>query len=121
MTETERSEVVAAMVERLRPVDDVDGDYSAPIQPGVVRYSQSGAAWASWGDADGRWFRLMDAPSDPSQGFAGARVVFDADGRPLGSIDGPLMLAEVKGRCSAFCSNTGWNLASEICWSEVAH
>lgn len=114
MSAAEERAVAQAMATHLEPRLDEEGRSTlAPIVPGDVRASRSGALWVRFADGD-RWYRLMDAPS--TEESPGGRVVWDAQGRPLGSIEGPLLLTEVRGRPVAVCANTGWNYEHEIVW-----
>ncbi len=113
MNAAEGAAVAQAIADYLRPQGDVDDLYNAPVVPGEIRHSARGMPWVRFAPL-GAWFRLMDMPSRGT--FPGARIVFDIRGRPLGNVDGPLVLTVVQGQPSASCQNTGYNFDAEIRW-----
>ena len=113
MNAAEAEAVAQAIADYVQPQGDADGLYDAPVVPGEVRHSARGMPWVRFAPL-GVWFRLMDVPSRGT--FPGARIVFDIRGRPLGNVDGPLVLTIGQGRPTAFCQNTGYNFDAEIRW-----
>ena len=115
MIEAQRAAVTRAMLERIADVGTAqyasDGDDDGLVQPivtGVIRRSNGGAPWVSFGGG-GYWYRWLDSPV--------AWCVLDADERPLGVSDrGPLVLTTVQSEWLAVVVNTGWNLEREIIW-----
>jgi len=92
MNAAEGAAVAQAIADYLQPQGDADDLYDAPVVPGEVRHSARGMPWVRFAPL-GAWFRLMDVPSRGT--FPGARIVFDIRGRPLGNVDGPLVLTVV--------------------------
>ena len=113
MNAAEAAAVARAIADYLQPQGDTDGLYDAPVVPGEVRHSARGMPWVRFAPL-GVWFRIMDVPFRGT--FPGARIVFDIRRRPLGNVDGPLVLTVVQGQPAAFCQNTGYNFDAEIRW-----
>lgn len=118
-TSEQSAAVIAAMAEYLTPRRTEDGEDFSPIVPGEVRRSRGGTPWVAFGPAiEGivrRWFRYRDIPAGDD--YSGGLLVHDADRRPLGNNQGPLILHMIRDRWLAQPINTGWNYETEIIWS----
>ena len=113
MSAAEAAAVARAIADYLLPQGSEEGLYDAPVAQGEIKHSAGGMPWVRFAPF-GAWFRLMDVPSRGT--FPGARIVFDIRGRPLGNVDGPLVLTVMQGQPAAYCQNTGYNFDAEIRW-----